>query len=160
MAVGIGLIVMLASASFAQPAAPRCSIGEEAAAELRETHETSRRAHLEGNAELMEPGMADQAVIVSKGEVSLNTREKMISFFESYFATVKYLEWSDVTPPLVSVSPDGKMGWMAVQVRARYLDRRRPEAGEKAFRSSWIATYDRIDCQWRMSGNSSAVVDQ
>ena len=159
MTIGIGLTLLVASVASAQPGALRCSTGERAAAALRAAHETDRRAHLEGNAELMAPGMADEVALVSNGEVSLNRKEKMISFFKGYFAKVKYLEWSDAALPVIKVSPDGQMGWMAVKVRARYLDRSKPEAGEKAFKSSWISTYQRVGCAWKMTGNSSAVVN-
>ena len=159
MTIGIGSTLILASLASAHPGALRCSTGEKAAAELRASHEADRRAHLEGNAELMAPGMADEVVLVSNGNVSVNAKEKMISFFKGYFARVKYLEWSDAAPPVIKVSPDGQMGWMAVKVRERYLERSKPEAGEKAFKSSWISTYQRLGCEWKLTGNSSAVVD-
>jgi hypothetical protein len=160
MTIGIGSVLILAGLISAQPSAPRCSTGDEAAAELRAAHETQRRAHLEGNAELMAPGMADQMVLVSNGDLSVNPREKMISFFKGYFARVKYLEWSDAAPSVIKVSPDGQTGWMGVKVRARYVERAKPEAGKKAFKSSWIATYQRVGCEWKMTGNSSAVVNE
>jgi hypothetical protein len=160
MMIAINSLPILALLSFAQPHAMRCTTGEEAAAELRVAHETQRRAHLEGNAELMEPNLANQMMLVSNGNLSLNSKDKMISFFEDYFAKVKYLEWSDAAPPVVHVSPDGNMGWMAVKVHARYLERAKPEAGEKDFKSSWIATYQRVGCEWKMTGNASAVVDE
>jgi|GEM_PF-3019551 len=160
MTIGIGSFLILALASSAQPSAARCSTGEKAAAELRAAHEMDRRAHLEGNAELMAPGMADQVVLVSNGNLMVNPREKMIDFFKGYFSRVKYLEWSDAEPLVVNVSPDGRMGWTGVKVRARYFERAKPEAGEKAFRSSWIATYQRVGCKWKMTGNSSAVVNE
>ena len=160
MTIGIGSALILASISSAQPTAPRCSTGEEAAAELRAAHEADRRAHLEGKAELMAPGMADQVVLVSNGDLSVNPKEKMIGFFKGYFARVKYLEWSDAAPLVIHVSPDGRMAWMGVKVRARYIDRAKPEAGEKAFKSSWIATYQRVGCAWKMTGNASAVVNE
>lgn len=157
MTSSIGSILLLASLS-AQPSAPRCSAGEEAVAELRAAHEADRRAHLEGNVELMAPGMADQMVLASNGNLSVNTKEKTVAFFRNYFARVRYLEWSDAAPPSITVSPDGRMAWTAVQVRARYMERAKPEAGEKTFRSSWISTYQRDGCAWKMTGNSSAVV--
>ena len=160
MTSGIGSILILAWLSSAQPAPARCSTGEEAAAELRAAHETARRAHLEGDAELLGTGMADEMVMVSGGNVAVQPREKMIAFFKGYFGRVKYLEWSDAEPLVVRVSPDDEMGWMAVAVRARYLQREKPDAAEKAFKSSWIATYRRIGCAWKMTGNASAVVDQ
>jgi hypothetical protein len=159
MTIGIGWILLTLLAP-AQPSAISCSTGEQAAAELRAVHEQSRRAHLEGNADLMAPGMADRFVLVSNGDLSVNPKEKMIAFFKGYFGRVKYLEWSDVAPPAIHVSPDGRMAWMAVQVRARYVERAKPEAGEKAFRSSWIATFQRVGCEWKMTGNSSAVVNE
>ena len=160
MANGTGSILILAWLASAQASVPRCPSGEEAIAQLRAAHETQRRAHLEGNAELMAPGMADQMVLVSNGDLSVNPKEKTISFFKGYFARVKYLEWSDAAPAVIHVSPDGRMGWMAVKVRARYLERAKPEAGEKAFKSSWIATYQRVGCEWKMTGNASAVIDE
>ncbi len=159
MTIGIVPTLIVASLASAQPGAPRCSAGPKATAELRAAHETDLRAHLEGNAELMAPGMADEVALVSNGNVTLNPKEKMIGFFKGYFARVKYLEWSDAAPPVIKVSPDGQMGWMAVKVRARYLERAKPEVGEKAFKSSWISTYQRVRCKWKMTGNASAVVD-
>jgi hypothetical protein len=152
--------LLLSALAGSQPAAARCSTGEAAAAELRAAHEAARRAHLAGDVEIMAPGMADQMVLVSNGEVSVNPKEKTVAFFKGYFARVKYLEWSDAAPQVVTVSPDGQLGWMAVKVRARYLDRTKPEAGEKAFKSSWIATYQRVGCAWKMTGNASAVVSE
>jgi hypothetical protein len=160
MTIGTGSNLILALLASAQPSALRCSTGDEAVAEIRATHEAARRAHLDGNAELMAPGMADRMIVASNGELSVNPREKMIAFFKSYFARVKYLEWSDAEPPIINVSPDGRMGWMAVKVRARYVERAKPEAAEKAFKSSWIATYQRVGCEWKMTGNASAVVDE
>jgi hypothetical protein len=160
MTVGLGSMLLLASLASAQPPAARCSTGDEAAAELRAAHETDRRAHLEGDAELMAPGMGDEVVLVSNGDLRVVPRDRMIGFFKTYFARVKYLEWSDSAPPLIRLSPDGRMGWMSVKVRARYVERAKPEAGEKAFRSSWIATYERVGCGWKMTGNASAVIDE
>lgn len=160
MTIGIGAVLILTGLSFGQPSSLHCSTGAEAAAELRATHEAARRAHLEGDAELMRPAMADQLVLVSNGDLSVNSKEKMISFFKSYFSRVEYVEWSDAAPPTIEVSPDARTGWMAVKVRARYVDRAKPEAGEKAFKSSWIATYQRIGCEWKMTGNSSAVAHE
>jgi hypothetical protein len=154
--VGTASVLALALSS----AGSTCTAGEAAAAEIRAAHEAARRAHLEGNVELMVPGIADQMVLASNGDLSVNPKEKTIAFFKGYFARVKYLEWSDAGPPIITVSPDGQLGWMAVKVRARYLDRAKPEAGEKAFRSSWIATYQRVGCAWKMTGNASAVVSE
>jgi hypothetical protein len=159
MTLGVGSVLVLVGLASAQTSAARCPTGEDAAAGIRAAHETARRAHLQGDAELMAPGMAETVVLASNGELMVNPKEKVVAFFRGYFARVKYLEWSDEAPPVITVSPDGRMGWMAVKVRARYLDRTKPEAGEKAFKSSWIATYQRVGCAWKMTGNASDVVN-
>jgi hypothetical protein len=159
MTIGIAALLILAPLSPAPPSAPACSTGEEAAAGLRAAHEAQRRAHLEGDAELLAAGMADQMVLVSNGNLFVQPREKMLSFFKGYLERVRYLEWSDAEPLVIHVSPDGQMGWTGVKVRARYVERAKPQAGEKAFKSSWIATYQRVGCEWKLTGNASAVVD-
>jgi hypothetical protein len=55
-----------------------------------------RRAHLERNAELMAPGMADQVVLVSAGNLMVNPQEKMIDFFRGYFGGSNI--WSGAMP--------------------------------------------------------------
>lgn len=160
MTIGIVPALMVASLLSVSPSAVRCSTGEEAVAELRAAHEAVRRAHLEGNAELMGMGTADQIILASNGDLSMNSREQVVNFFRGYFARVQYLEWSDASLPIIHVSPDGGTGWMAVQVRARYLQRANPATEERAFRSSWIATYARVGCEWKMTGNSSTVVNE
>lgn len=160
MTIGFASMLVLASLASAQPSSARCSAGAEAAAGLRAAHETARRAHLEGNAKLMAPGTADEVVIVSNGDLRLVPRQQLIDFFRGYFARVKYLEWSDSEPPVIRVSADGSLGWMGVKVRARYVERAKPDAGEKAFKSSWIATYERVGCEWKMTGNASAVINE
>ena len=67
MTTGFGPMLALAWLASAQPSAPACSTGDAAAAELRAVHEVARRAHLEGNAELMAPGTADQVVVAANG---------------------------------------------------------------------------------------------
>lgn len=61
-------------------------------------------------------------------------------------------------PPVVAISPDGQMAWMAVEVEAQYTQTAKPAEGEKTFKSSWIATYQRDKCAWRMTGMASNVV--
>jgi hypothetical protein len=109
----IGTFLILAALSAAQPSAARCSLGEDCRRRTaRRPRDAAPRAP-RGNAELMAPGMADQMVLVSNGNLLVNSREKMISFFKTYFARVKYLEWSDTAPALVNVlsrRPDGLDG--------------------------------------------------
>ncbi len=158
VAILIGAIcLILPAALLGKPASSRCLPAE---AELRELHERARRAHLQGDVALMAGDWSDQVVSASGGDLITSDKAGLTRFFATYFGQVKYLEWRDVAPPALSVSPDGRMAWMAVKVEARFLSRAESAKGEQRFKSSWIATYRREGCQWKMTGVSSAVVNK
>lgn len=136
-----------------------CTTGASAEAELRAMHDQATRAHLEGNADLLAEGWAEEVVSASNGNVSVNRRDAMRTRFGTYLAGVRYLEWRAVEPPVVRVSPDGRMGWMAVKIVARLTVNAEPERGEQSFRSSWVATYERQNCRWKMTSIASSVVE-
>lgn len=128
-------------------------------AELLALHETTRQAHLRGDAAMMAATIGDQLLLAENGAIRVQSHAEVGQFFTGYFKRVRYRQWRDVSPPIVSISPDGEMAWMAVGVEARYTRADKPAEGEKSFRSSWIATYARHDCAWRMTGIASDVVE-
>ena len=131
----------------------------DARAELLSIHEAARQAHLRGDATPLAAAIGDKLLLAENGGIRVQTKAQVAQFFAGYFSRVRYSEWRDVSPPVVHVSPDGRMGWMAVELEARYTRADKPEEGEKSFKSSWIATYERDNCEWRMTGIASDVVD-
>ena len=130
-----------------------------ARAELLSLHETTRQAHLQGDAAPIVGTIADQLLLAENGVLRRQSNAEVAQFFTGYFKRVRYRQWRDVSPPVVVISPDGKMAWMAVEVEARYTRVDKPKEGEKTFKSSWIATYQRDNCTWLMTGIASDVVD-
>jgi hypothetical protein len=122
-------------------------------------HADDRRAHLEGNADLLTDGMADHIWEASRGQLNRLGREDVRARFADYFATVRYSVWDDLVQPHVSVSADGTSAWMAVHIEARLTSVDDP-AEEREFESSWFATYEKINMRWLMVGISSSVVDR
>jgi hypothetical protein len=150
---------MIAATIAVSLLAPASCPATDAKAELLALHETARRAHLRGDATLIAATIGDQLLFAENGGIRLQSKAEVAQFFTGYFKRVRYRQWRDVAPPVVAVSPDGAMAWMAVGVEARYTSADKPADGEKAFKSSWIATYARQDCTWRMTGIASDVVD-
>lgn len=131
----------------------------DARAELLALHEAARQAHLRGDAAPLAAAIGDKLLLAENGGIRVQTKAEVAQFFAGYFSRIRYSEWRDVSPPVVQVSPDGRMGWMAVELEARYTRADKPDEGEKSFKSSWIATYERANCEWRMTGIASDVVD-
>lgn len=123
-------------------------------------HARDRQAHLKGDANLLAASMAGHVINLQGGKVENVTRDQIRQRFTQYFGQVKYFSWEDTAPPKVYVSPDGQMAWMVIEIHARLSDRSGPDAGVgRGFISSWIATFQKKQGEWRMVGISSAVED-
>ena len=131
----------------------------DATADLLTLHEKTRQAHLKGDAGPIAETIGKQLLMAEKGTIRAQTNAEVANFFTGYLKRVRYSQWRDVRPPLVTISPDGQMAWMAVEVEAKYTRADQPAEGEKAFKSSWIATYGRDNCAWRMTGIASNIVE-
>jgi len=151
--------LMLIASGCAMAAASTSTL-EQGTQSLLAMHARDRQAHLKGDANLLAAGMADQVINVEYGKVEIVTREEMRQQFAQYFDRVKYSSWEDTAPPKVHVSPDGQMAWMVIEIKARLSDRSGPHAGvERGFISSWIATFEKQQGEWRGVGISSGVED-
>jgi hypothetical protein len=118
-------------------------------------HRQAREGHLTGNADLLASGTADHLLVISRAKIHRQSREDVRRFFQQYLAETRYSKWDDVLPPEIRLSPDRKMAWMAVHIRARAK-----QAGEDLnFESAWIATYEKYAGQWRMTTISSSIED-
>jgi hypothetical protein len=131
----------------------------DAKAELLSLHEQARQAHLQGKAELLADSLADVLLLAEKGVIETRSKAEVTRFYQGYLQRVRYSEWRDAGPPVVTVSPDGTMAWMAIAVEANYTRADKPAEGVKSFKSSWIATYTRDKCRWRMTGIASSVAE-
>ena len=131
----------------------------DATAELLALHEMTRQAHLTGEAAPIAGTIGDQLLLAENGTIRMQSNAEVAQFFTGYLKRVRYSQWRDVSPPLVTVSPDGHLAWMAVEVEAKYRRTDKLADGEKSFRSSWIATYARDKCAWRMTGIASNIAE-
>lgn len=148
---------MIPIAIAASLAASTCPVTD-AKAELLALHEKTRQAHLMGDAAPIAQSIDDHLLMADNGTLRTQSNAEVAAFFTGYLKRVRYSEWRDASPPVVTISPDGQMAWMAVAVEAKYTIADKPAEGEKSFKSSWIATYARDNCLWRMTGIASDVV--
>ena len=147
--------VALAASLLASAACPATN----PRAEVLSLHEKAREAHLKGDSALIAGTIGDRLLLAENGGIRVQSNAEVTQFFSGYFKRVRYLEWRDVRPPVIEISPDGQMAWMAVAVEAHYTRADKPAEGEKTFKSSWIATFARDKCAWRMTGIASDVVE-
>lgn len=138
---------------FIRPAAAGLEREQQA---LVEVLRRDRWGHLMTDASMLASSLADTLVEVSAGEVTTRERSELEASFGSYFEGASYDLWEDVHPPVVRLSRDATMAWVARTVRVR---RREPgEDGktlERRFTSAYTATYEKTDGAWKMTSVTS-----
>lgn len=143
--------------------------GERAA--LFALHERQRAVHVGRDAEGFVALLADDFVSVQNGRIQRSTPEENLARFKRYFAAVEFLEWDDIAPPVITLSPDGTLATMAVHKRvtvvptgvssstsasatthpgqASLQSHPHAQAGTTLF--AWIATAEKQDGVWRIT---------
>jgi hypothetical protein len=125
---------------------------------LLDLHSKAREAHLKGDANLLAEGLADRFMDVGRGHFDWTTRDQFRERFAKVFATRKYSRWENVVPPVVHIAPDGKSGWMAVQLHAEMTDQEDGKPPEKLnFDMAWMANYEKQNGKWVMTAIAYSV---
>jgi len=108
--------------SSAAPARPnQRSPLEQATEGLLKAHAVGRRSHYLADADLLTASLADDYREVNRGRISTPTAAQLRQRFAGYFGSVRFLEWEDVRPPLVSLAPSGDWGEVVVEKRVRTI---------------------------------------
>ena len=120
-------------------------------AELLRMHQLGRTAHLEKRADLLVASFADSFVDISHGRVTVRTPSESRVRFQAYFDRVAFQEWEDLAPPMIRISPDGRMAYVVVQKSVRLTGPdsagvRQPEHTLYA----WVELYEKRAGKWTL----------
>jgi hypothetical protein len=123
---------------------------------LRALHEKVMRAHLESNIDLLLEDEAAEYVVAGRGKVTRPTIAERRARLGPYLDRTRFQEYRDVAEPVVSVSSDGTLGWVIVQVQARGIQTA-PDGKKETveFMSAWIELYQKRNGRWYRVGNVS-----
>jgi hypothetical protein len=125
-------------------------------AELLRLHELQRKAHLEKKAELLVSTFSDSFVELSHGVVSRPGREESRQGMQAYFDRSTFQEWADIVPPIIRISPDGRMAYVIVQKSVRLTSPDSlgvPRADHTVF--AWMEVYEKQAGNWMLVGVAS-----
>lgn len=149
MAVALGCATLLpALAGGCAPTDPEAD-----RADLLRLQDAQRRAHLEGDADLLVSMFAEDFTEIARGEVTRPTREESRARFQAYFDRANLLAWDDVSPPVISISDDGSMAHVIVRKRVRWTTEDAAEEAEAEF--AWLETYGKRNGRWRLTSIAS-----
>jgi hypothetical protein len=119
-------------------------------AELLRLHDQARTAHLEERVDLMQ--FPESLMQVSRGAVRVESRAQNEERFRAYFDRSTFQEWDDIAPPLIRISPDGRMAYVVVQKRVRLTAPDSvgvPQPEHVVF--AWVEIYEKRDSKWTLT---------
>jgi len=124
--------------------------------ELLAVHQAGRRAHLNRDVDFIVAGMGSEFTTVHEGAIRVMSREDVRKQFTEYFRGAEFSAWDDLEPPLIQISPDGKMGWMIARVRIAYT---KTDAGGATSKEdtvmAWMSAYEKRDGKWLLVANAT-----
>src|SRR5688572_31879008 len=87
---------------------------EDDVAQLLRLHERSLEAHRRSDAAMLVGDAPDDFLVVSRGSVNTVTRAQMLQGMSGYLGSTTFTRYEDLRPPVVKVSQDGTLAWVAV----------------------------------------------
>ena len=124
---------------------------------LLRLHREIMDGHYFENMEVANRATADSLVIVSAGEVYHISGIQSNETLNKRMTGRDHVRYDDLIRPIIRISEDGTLGWVIVQVQAegvRY-DASGAVNGPLEFTSAWIELYEKVDGEWKMTGNVS-----
>jgi len=124
--------------------------------ELLERQKQQRAAHFNRDARIIFAEFADEFVSVGGGKVRKPSGDEGFKRLQNYFNNSTFIEWDDITPPIIKVSDDATLGYVIVHKRVRLLAKNadgKEEEETEIF--AWIATYRKIKGDWKLTAVAS-----
>lgn len=117
-------------------------------------HEQQRKAHLEKNAALLLADSSNDYMEINRGFIKRPNRTESLQRFQSYFNSVDFIKWDDVTAPVFSFSDDATM---ATAVVDKFVVLRRKDEPSRLDTSyyAWLAVYRKRNGKWQMERMAS-----
>lgn len=122
--------------------------------ELFQRHKQQRAAHFARDAKTIFSEFADEYVSVGNGRVRKPDIDAGLKGLQTYFDNSTFIEWDDITPPIIKVSDDATLGYVIVHKRVRLLDKNQ-NGKEEIEIFAWISTYRKVKGVWKLTAVAS-----
>lgn len=114
-------------------------------------HNAQRDYHFKKDSIAFANQLSANFISVNKGIISSPKQKETISRYHSYFSSVEFLKWDDVTDPIIKFSDDGSMAYTIVDkiVAITHQDEHgNTVEGKTHF--AWTAIYKKYDDEWKI----------
>lgn len=95
--------------------------------------------------------LSENFISVNNGIITHPARNETISKYHTYFSSVDFVQWDDVTEPIIRFSEDAKLAYMIVDKLVKVTHQ--TESGEKIDSEThfaWTAVYKKYGDEWKI----------
>jgi len=126
-------------------------------AALAAAHERALEAHRRSDVRMLLADAGERTTSSGRGVLKELGREELAARLGPYLESTRFSRYEDVATPVIALSADGSLGWLACQIEAAGLQQPANGPAESiAFGFSWIELYAQQDGAWRSIGNASS----
>jgi len=125
---------------------------------IARVHERAMEAHRRSDVDLLSRDDAPLSTYSGRGRLHALSDAAIRARLGHYLAATTFDRYADVVAPVVAVSADGTLGWLACEVDARGTQRASDGAHAEpvAFGYSWVELVARHGGEWVRIGNASS----
>lgn len=128
--------------------------------ELAAAHERVLEAHRRSDADLLAAGGGEVATVSGRGELSESRRSDFLDRMRGYLGATRFTRYADTEVPVLAVSADGTLGWLACEIEAEGVRTSEGKDEPLAYGFSWVELYAhggaKEDGRWISIGNASS----
>jgi hypothetical protein len=116
--------------------------------EIMEIHNRQKNAHIEKNPDLLLSDSSHDFMEVNRGIIRKPTYSESFKRLTSYFNSVEFIKWDDVSDPIFSFSDDATMA--TTIVNKLVITKNKSDNGIDTTHFAWIAVYKKEDGKWKL----------
>lgn len=114
-------------------------------------HNLQRDYHFNKDSISFANQLSKNFISVNKGIITKPEKRETISKYNSYFSSVEFVKWDDVTEPIIKFSEDGTLAYTIVDkvVKVTYKD----DTGKKIEAQThfaWTTIYKKYGNEWKI----------
>ena len=127
-------------------------------ATLAAAHERVLEAHRRSDVQMLLADAPQRSLQSGRGVLKETGPDELAARLGPYLASTRFSRYEDVAPPVIALSADGTLGWLACQIEAAGTQLSPGGSPEPlAFGFSWVELYARQNGRWQSIGNASSV---
>lgn len=114
-------------------------------------HNAQRDYHFNKDSIAFANQLSKNFISVNKGVISSPKKSETISRYHAYFSSVEFLEWDDVSDPIIKFSDDGTMAYTIVdKIVAVSRQNENGDSIKGKTHFAWTAIYKKYGDQWQI----------